>query len=115
MKILYQDEYANNIHEQDVDTVPRIGDSVMFVNEDWHVKAVTWMIERDAVIVELSQNIIRESKDTSPYEIIEDLKRTVSSVVQTQQAQDKKTRQLREQIATLRQGINQRIYNERKT
>ena len=115
MKIYYQDDYAVNIHQHDSDVVPRVGDAVSFVHEDWHVKSVTWMIEEDAVVVVLSQNVIREAREDILRETVSDLKKTVSGVVQSQQMQEKKTRQLREQIATLRQGINQRIYNERKT
>jgi len=114
MKIYYQDDYATTIFTKDSDAVPRIGEAVVFVDEDWRVKSVTWMIEEDAVIVVLSQTIVRVAEETSLQETVQDLKKTVTAVVQTQLTQDKKTRQLREQVATLRQGINQRIYNESK-
>ncbi len=114
MKIYYQDDYATTIHTRDSDAVPRVGENVSFVDEDWRVKSVTWMVEEDAVIVVLSQTVVRVTEESSLQETIADLKKTVTGVVQTQQVQDKKTRQLREQVATLRQGINQRIYNESK-
>jgi hypothetical protein len=114
MKIYYRDDYGTDIHSRDSDAVPRVGESVSFVNEDWRVKSVTWMIQEDAVIVELSQTVVRVAEENSLQETVADLKKTVTGIMQSQQAGEKKTRQLREQVATLRQGINQRIYNESK-
>lgn len=114
MKVYYQDGYGVNIHEHNTDAVPRVGEAVSFVDDDWYVKSVTWIIEEEAVVIVLSQQVIREIKEDVLKETVADLKKTVSGVVQSQQMQEKKTRQLREQIATLRQGINQRIYNESK-
>ena len=114
MKIYYRDDYAVDIHSRDSDAVPRVGENVSFVDEDWRVKSVTWMVEEDAVIVELSQTVVRVAEENSLQETVADLKKSVAGILQSQQAGDKKTRQLREQVATLRQGINQRIYNESK-
>lgn len=114
MKIYYQDDYAVNVFSSDDGPIPRAGESIIFGDEEWTVRSVTWFIQDSTVIVSLSQTIIRESSNLDLSKTVGDLKSTVTEVMKSQQSGEKKTRQLREQVATLRQGINQRIYNERK-
>ena len=45
MKINYQDEYGEPMYSTNGDAIPSIGHSIMFRDEDYRVKNVTWLVE----------------------------------------------------------------------
>ena len=114
MKIYYRDEYDVDLHTKDSDAIPRVGENIQFVNEEWIVKSVTWMIEEDAVIIHLSQTTIRTVEKNVLSDQVSSLNHEINKIKETQNLTNKKARQLTDQIATMRQGINQHLYTESK-
>ena len=115
MKIQYQDEYGESLYSTNTDVIPSIGQSVIFEDEDYRVKNVTWMIEHNYVIIEITQNMIKSSqKEDSSSGRLNEMHNAILAVNKRQDAGEKKGRALNEQLTTVRKHINQRIKQEKK-
>lgn len=117
MKIYYQDEYGEELYTAyNKSAVPRIGESVVIDEEEYKVRDVVWKADSDDVIVEITQNLVRaskETKDDTPGRLAE-MQRAIVAVNNRQDTSEKKGRMLTEQVVTIRKHINQRIQQERK-
>lgn len=103
MKIHYQDDYYETIYTAyNKDVVPRIGDSIVFSDEDYRVKDVIWAIEIDEVIVVITQNIIRAKKDDGTDTRLAEVKNAILSIDKKVNAQEKKNKSLNEQLVSVR-------------
>jgi len=115
MKINYQDEYGEQLYSTNGDITPSIGQSVIFDDEDYRVKNVTWMIEHGYVIVEITQNTVRSTqKESADSGRLNEMHNAILAVNKRQDASEKKGRALNEQIGSIRKHINQRIQQEKK-
>lgn len=117
MKIYYQDEYGEELYvAYNKNAVPRIGETVVLVQQ-YRVKDVIWDAASDDVIVEVTQNLIRASKEISNDNTsgrLTEMNRAIVALGKRQDTAEKKSRMLTEQVVTVRKHINQRIQQERK-
>ena len=102
MKIQYIDEYDENIHSIEGDVVPRVGEMVMFKDEDYRVKSVTWMIEHNEIVVVLTQNLIKSSQEDSTEGRLQEVKHVMLNLGKRLEAQEKKGKTLTEQLVSVR-------------
>ena len=115
MKIHFQDEYGEILHSMDADVVPRVGEIVMFRDEDYRVKSVIWIIEHGYVIVEVTQNAIRTvQKESDNSARLNDMNNAILAVNKRQDASEKKGRAITEKVTSIRKHINTRIKQEKK-
>lgn len=118
MKIYYKDEYDEILYTAYNKTVvPRVGDSVVLVDEEFRVKRVIWNVEQDdvSVLVTLAENVIKvkEAQDGISGRLAE-MHRAILDLSKRQDNTEKKSRALTEQVGSVRKHINQRIQAERK-
>jgi hypothetical protein len=117
MQIIYQDEYGNGLFwgQTAQPIAPMVGDAVVIEEEEYRVKSKTFFPEKDEVIVEVTQSLVRskETTDDSSGRLAE-MSRAILAVNKRQDASEKKGRMLNEQVVTIRKHINQRIQQERK-
>ena len=115
MKINYHNEYADLIHSVNSDMAPSVGQAVIFEDEEYRVKNVIWMIERDYIIVELTQSMVKSTqKESTDSGRLNQINNAILAVNKRQDASEKKGRALNEQIGSVRKHINQRIQQEKK-
>ena len=115
MKINYQDEYGEPLYSANADIVPSIGHTVILNSEDYKVRDVVWMVNSNYVIVEVTQNLVRtQQKESNDLGRLNSLHGAILAVNKRQDASEKKSRALNEQIGSIRKHINQRIQQERK-
>ena len=116
MKIHYQDEYGESILTAYNKTgVPRIGETVRIGDEDYRVKNVTWIADFDDVIVEITQNLVRQRESgNGDSNRLAEMNRAILETNKRQDVQEKKHRLLNEQIVSIRSHINNKTRQERK-
>ena len=117
MTVKYVDEYENELKISGKSSfLPLAGDSVEIDNEEWQVKARTFYPELDLVIISLTQSSPRtmqaESVDKARLNKMQD---AIMNLTKRQDAQEKKTRTITEEVVQVTQHINQRIQKERKS
>lgn len=117
MKIHYQDEYGEDVYiAYNKNAVPRIGEGCVIDEIEFRVIDVVWIADGDDVVVEVTQDSQRpskEKKDGSDSRLAE-MQRAIIAVNKRQDTTEKKGRMLTEQVVTIRKHINQRIQQERK-
>ena len=115
MKIQYQDEYGESLHIADVDVIPSVGHSVIFADEDYRVKSVTWVIEHGYIIVEITQNAVKSvQKESDNSGRLNEMHNAILAVNKRQDASEKKGRAITEKVSSIRKHINTRIKQEKK-
>lgn len=119
MKIIYEDEYGETIYQsaQDVpaEQIPTTSDTVVIDDEDWRVKSRVFHVKENAVVVVITQNMIR-TNDTTNNDSgrLKEMSRAIIDLGKRQDASEKKGRMLTEQVSTVRKHINTTIRNEKK-
>lgn len=117
MQIRYVDEYGTGLYwgQTAQPIAPMVGDTVVIGEEEYRVKSKTFFPEKDVVVVEVTQNLIRskEPTDDSSSRLAE-MRRAILDVSKRQDVAEKKGRMLNEQVGSIRRHINQRIQQERK-
>ncbi len=116
MKIYYQDEYGEELHiAYNKNAVPRIGETVIIAEEEYRVREVIWQGDGDDVTVEITQNLLKQSKkDNTDVAAISEMKAAIASINNRHDKQEKKQRLLSEQVVSIRKHINTNIRQERK-
>jgi len=115
MKIQYEDEYGELIYDAYTDVVPCAGDTIIFANEHFRVKCISWVIEHNYVIIEVTQNIVKSGKkDDNNSGRLTEINNAILAITKRQEAGEKKGRALTEQVVTIRKHINQAIQNSKK-
>ena len=108
MQVRYIDEYGTGLYwGQNVQPIaPVIGDTVIIEDEEYRVKSRTFLPEKDEVVIEITQNIVR-SKDPedSTSGRLREMNRAIVDIGKRQDSQDKLTKSLREQTMSIRQHI----------
>lgn len=103
MKILYQDEYGVELHEDESDAIPRVGDNVLFNTDEYRVKSVTWVLAEKLVIIEITDNLVKKSKEENDSDSrLNEIKSAIVGITQRQDKQEKKSRLLSEQLVSVR-------------
>jgi hypothetical protein len=115
MKIHYLDEYGVLMYSTDASMVPCIGQTVIIADEDFRIKNVSWAIEHNYVIVELTQNIVKSNqKEESNSGRLAEMNNAILAITKRQDATEKKGTALNEQIVTIRKHINQATQQSKK-
>lgn len=103
MQILYQDEYGAQLYLSEGGHIPAIGDTVSLVDEDWRVRSRTFIPVEDAVVIELTQNMIKAStKEDDNSGRLGEMHNAIIAANKRQDGQDKKHRLLSEQLVSMR-------------
>lgn len=117
MQIRYVDEYGSGLYwgQTAQPIAPMTGDTIIIEEEEYRVKSRTFFPEKDVVVVEVTQNLVR-TKDTEDGTTgrLAEMQRAIVAVNKRQDTSEKKGRMLTEQVVTIRKHINQRIQQERK-
>lgn len=117
MNIIYEDEYGTEIYSREliVAIAPQPGDTIIIDEEDYRVKSRTFYPSNDALVVTVTQNMVRsnttESTDNSRHN---ETKNAILALSKRQDASEKKNRALNEQIVTVRKHVNQQIRKDTK-
>jgi hypothetical protein len=103
MKIHYQDDYHETIYTAyNKEVVPRIGDAIMFDEEDYRIKDVIWAVEIDEVIVMVTQNLVKNQKEDGTDTRLAEVKSAILNLDKKVKTQEKKSKLLSEQLVSVR-------------
>ena len=102
MKIIYSDEYGEEIFRSGIGILPSIGDTVSIDDEDWKVKSRVFIPKEDSVVIEISQNMVRSKSSDDGSDRLAEMQRAIISVNKRQDVVEKKSRILREQLVSVR-------------
>jgi hypothetical protein len=105
MQILYQDEYGEQLFLSESGQIPTVGDTIMLEEEDWRVRSRTFVPMQNAVIIEVTQNLVRSKEEDGTGTRLKEMGRAIVELNKRQDVSDKKSRLLREQLVTVRQHI----------
>lgn len=115
MKIHYQDEYGEQIGVPDImPFLPLNGDIVVVDGEDWYVKSRTFYNGKGIVVTVTHAATRTSSAEPAPNDRLGEANSAIIAVNKRQDANEKKTRSLNEQIASVRKHINQQIQKDKK-
>jgi hypothetical protein len=117
MKIYYTDEYGTTLFRtEDAEFVPTVGDMVVIADDDpYRVKSRTYYTASDSVIVEITQNMVKtQASMASDNTMTNEMRLAIANVNKRQDAGEKRTRALNEQVTTVRKHINQQIQQAKK-
>lgn len=115
MKIHYQDEYGESIGVPDASPfLPFNGDTVVIDGEEWYVHSRTFYNGKGVVVT-----VTPTAPRVSPTEIVGsdrliETRSAILAINKRQDASEKKTRSVNEQIASVRKHINQQIQKDKK-
>ena len=104
MNIYYEDEYGVTVHSTNSNIVPRIGDSILFMEEDYRIKDITWIIERDSVVVTMTQNTIKSQPNGTDTRLAE-VKNAIIKTNRRVEVQEKKNSALSEQLTSIKYNL----------
>jgi hypothetical protein len=103
MKVIFVDEYDEVIERLETTVIPRVGETV-FVNDDYfYVKEVIWNILFDSVRLVLSEEKMKEKKETTEA-VKSGLDEAFAAQKDATQAL-KETKSLRNSMADIRQYL----------
>jgi hypothetical protein len=103
MKIQYEDDFGSAVYiAYNKDAVPRIGESIIFDNEDYRVRDIIWLIEKDEVIVVITQNSIKPQKEDSESGRLAEVKNAIVTLTKQVATQTKKGKLLSEELVSVR-------------
>ena len=115
MNIIYEDEYGVDMYSTNSDVVPRIGESILFQDEYYRIKSVTWDIERHSVVISVTQNTVKEPADDGTDRRLSEVKNAIIKTNKRLDAQEKKSGALDEKFTSMRTFIkSQRTPNDTK-
>lgn len=102
MKVIYSDEYGEEVFRVESTNVPYNGDVISIDDEDWKVKSRVFMPKEDSVVIEITQNMVRSKSSDDNGARLTEMQRAIVEVNKRQDTQEKKSRHLREQLVTVR-------------
>jgi len=102
MKVIYSDEYGEEILSVESENIPYNGDVISIDDEDWKVKSRMFIPKDDSVIVEITQNMVRSKPSEDNGARLAEMQRAIVEVNKRQDTQEKKSRILREQLVSVR-------------
>jgi hypothetical protein len=115
MKLIYEDDYGNIYNAGTANHIPRVGDSLMFDDEYFKVNDVVWDVVAETITVHYKENVVRSvnvsENNTGRLNAVNN---AIVALNKRQDASEKKTRALTEQVGSVRKHINQRIQAEKK-
>lgn len=119
MKLQYINDYEETLTQVESSYMPQVGISVFLNEDEWIVTKVYWDVAADAGIVQLirtdEMQIARPAEDDKVSGRLDQLQ---ASIMETNRSQDelrKKHRGLRDQVSSVRGGINRQAHKERKS
>lgn len=115
--IEFQDEYGEQIYQIDSNTfthLPSSGDSVVLNDEDWVVKSRVFFPTQNAVLIVITQNLVKVQEKAGTDNRLTDVQRAIMGIDKRQGAIEKKGRALSEQLVSVRSHVNQSIQRENK-
>lgn len=115
MIVVYEDEYGEELLKvTDAGMIPNVGDSVIMEEEDWRVKSRTFYPAQNAVVVSVTQNLVRGEQKSAEDGRLKEVKASILELANKQSATDKKVRAVTEQTVSIRKHINTQIQKDRK-
>lgn len=103
MKISYEDEYAIELLEVDTNSqLPQQGNSVIIADEEWSVENIVFYPEQDAVLISLTQNLIKAEKPAKTDTRLGEMQSSIMQINKRQDSQERRSRLLREQMVSVR-------------
>jgi hypothetical protein len=102
MKIIYSDEYGEEVFRSGSGILPSVGDTVSIDDEDWRVRSKVFIPKEDSVVIEITQNMVRSKSPEDSGTRLAEMQRAIVEVNKRQDTQEKKSRHLREQLVTVR-------------
>jgi septal ring factor EnvC (AmiA/AmiB activator) len=108
MKIIYSDEYGEEIVRVESGNIPTMGDTISIDDEDWKVKSRVFIPKEDSVVIEITQNMVRSKSSDDNGARLAEMQHAIIAVNKRQDTQDKKSRQLREQIGSVKTYLRNR-------
>lgn len=117
MNIYYNDEYDNTIHNSPTGTIlPTVGDTISIDEDDWLVKSRVFYPAYDAVVIIITQNMIKTSQttDNTP-DRLNEVRRAIIDINKRHDQSEKKNRALNEQLASVKKHIQQSRQEKKDT
>lgn len=115
MQIIYQDEYGVGVYWGPSSYPAGIGDAVIVDNEEYRVKSRVFYPQDDKIIITITENMVmsvqKESADTGR---LNTLNNAIIAVSRRQDVSEKKNKTLNGQVASVRQYIKQKNYQDKK-
>lgn len=104
MKVHYVDEYGELIHTVETDAVPRADETVIFKDEDYRVRSVSWNIDQNDVVVEITQNLVRVKEDKTDGRLNES-KNAIVKLTERVEAAERRGRILADHVVRIKTHI----------
>jgi hypothetical protein len=107
MIIIYQDEYGVELNKIGLGPCgigqhpPMIGDMVVLDGDDWRVVSRTFYPQNNTIVINVTQNLVREKKEESDTRLSE-MQGAIVKIKSKQESTEKKQRILTEQLVSLR-------------
>jgi hypothetical protein len=105
MKIHFQDEYGETLHVADLDLVPRASEIVILKDEEYFVRSVAWAIEKNAVIVEITQNLIKTKEEDKTEGRLKEANSAIVSLTERVEATERRGRILLDGLVRVKNHI----------
>ncbi len=111
MKIIYQDEYGEDLFTDNNGLIPPKESAVTINEEDYRISGYHIFPEQGIVIVSVTQNLLRSSEksENESRGRLKEMQSAIIGVSNRLEATEKKQRNLSEQVTTVRKHINQSI------
>lgn len=117
MQIIYKDEYDTTIYNDHVKIaiIPNINDIVIIEEDEYRVKSRIFLPKSEMVIIIITQNTIRKSsQENGDSTRLKEMSNAIMALGKRQDAGDKKTRLLHEQIISVKHLTSQRSKQDKK-
>lgn len=115
MRVLYVDEYGEDLFAYESDIIPTSGDTVSIEDEDWRVRSRTFIPELSTIVVELTQNLIKSKASNEDDGRLKEMQHAILDITKRQNLQEKRTKSLREQAMSIRQQIRRNTPKSKET
>ena len=101
IRIVYQDTYANTVYIDNADTLPRVGDAVVFDElDEFVVRSVTWYIRDKEVVIILAEPGLPGTRQ-QPADPLKLIRTELSALQESVTKQEKKSRTLTDNLHNL--------------
>ncbi len=115
MKIIYIDEYGNELLSSESPVALNVNDNVVIDDEEYRVQSKTiYPQQQNTIVLTITQNSVRAVKESGNSNRQDNTNAAIIALNKRQDASDKKSRALGEQISSVRRHINQQIRKDNK-
>lgn len=107
MRMYYFNEYGDEIVTKDGTIFPPVGSHIIIDEEDYYVSDVTWNIDDDSVLINVTENAAKKdakAPDNNSARLSE-MNRSIINIAKKQDLLEGKTKNLTAQLSTVRQHI----------